>query len=59
MCALELLHYLAAIDDEGKITALGSLVASFHRPTSQSVYECGVVQDNILTVYSSLQKCWL
>jgi pre-mRNA-splicing factor ATP-dependent RNA helicase DHX15/PRP43 len=29
MRALELLAYLAAIDDEGQITALGSLMASF------------------------------
>ena len=29
MRAIELLYYLAAIDNEGKITALGSLMASF------------------------------
>ena len=29
MRAFELLHYLAAIDDEGEITPLGSLMASF------------------------------
>lgn len=58
MRALELLNHLAAIDDVVKITTLGSLMASFsYRPTSQSVYECGA-QDDMLTVYSSLQKCW-
>ena len=59
MRAFELLHHLAVIDDEGDITALGSLMASF--PTdpqvSLSMNECGV-QDNMLMVYSSLQKCW-
>jgi pre-mRNA-splicing factor ATP-dependent RNA helicase DHX15/PRP43 len=35
MRALELLHYLAAIDDEGKITVLGSLMAAF--PTDPQV----------------------
>ena len=35
MRALELLNYLAAIDDEGNITPLGSLMASF--PTDPQV----------------------
>jgi pre-mRNA-splicing factor ATP-dependent RNA helicase DHX15/PRP43 len=35
MRALELLHFLAAVDDEGEITALGSLMASF--PTDPQV----------------------
>jgi len=35
MRALQLLHYFAAIDEEGKITALGSLMAAF--PTDPQV----------------------
>ena len=39
MCALELLHYLAAINDDGKITALGSLMASFPTDPQVSLYK--------------------
>lgn len=28
--ALELLNYLAALDDDGSLTALGSIMAEFH-----------------------------
>jgi pre-mRNA-splicing factor ATP-dependent RNA helicase DHX15/PRP43 len=57
MRAFELLHYLAALDEEGKITALGSLMASF--PTDPQVsLSMDIVQENMLTVHSSLQKCW-
>jgi HrpA-like RNA helicase len=55
MRALELLSYLAAIDDEGNITALGSLMASF--PTDPQVSLSMNVEYNMLTIYSSLQKC--
>jgi hypothetical protein len=29
MCALELLNYLSAIDDDGNLTALGGMMAEF------------------------------
>ena len=36
MRALELLNYLAALDDEGKLTPLGSMMADF--PLDPQVY---------------------
>ena len=57
MRVLELLNYLAAIEDEVNITALGSLMASFPTDPQVSLSNEFRVQDKMLTA-SSLQKCW-
>jgi HrpA-like RNA helicase len=38
MRALELLNYLAAVDDDGNLTALGSIMAEF--PLDPQVGDC-------------------
>ena len=40
MRALELLNYLAALDDDGNLTALGSIMAEF--PLDPQVHDCGL-----------------
>ena len=47
---LELLNYLAAIEDDVNITALGSLMASFPTDPQVSLSNEFRVQDKMLTV---------
>jgi pre-mRNA-splicing factor ATP-dependent RNA helicase DHX15/PRP43 len=60
MRALELLNYLAALDDEGEMTALGSMMAEFPLDPqlsklliSSPEFECS---NEILTIVSMLSS---
>jgi pre-mRNA-splicing factor ATP-dependent RNA helicase DHX15/PRP43 len=47
MRALELLNYLAALDDEGNLTPLGGIMAEF--PLDPQVYPSVFMSDHLFT----------
>lgn len=56
MRGLELLNYLGALDDDGNLTALGSLMAEFPLEPQVCVSECIHSWDSFDTASSS-QRC--
>ena len=59
MRALELLNFLAAIDDDGEMTALGKSMAEF--PLDPQVHSDSLIVKTFreLTPFSSCRECWL
>jgi HrpA-like RNA helicase len=55
MRALELLNYLAALDDEGNLTPLGSIMAEF--PLDPQVSHASQVEVYTHVILFSCQRC--
>lgn len=54
MRALELLNYLAALDDDGNLTTLGGIMAEF--PLDPQVRHCFFYTQNKIDVFSPVGK---
>jgi len=56
MRALELLNYLAALDDDGNLTALGNIMAEF--PLDPQVLIIPIISKELfLIIFHSCRRC--